>query len=354
VVFSIARNVKAVLSMEAGITRSGASGLGGATARQGDRRTKVSGGGGDAEVGGVRPENIVWIFGYGGGRSGTTWLSGMLGSLTGNTLWSSPRVGDLFGSFDYKFISAASSVDRERDEHILGYSQKVVWLKSVRRFILDQAAARYPKLRRNKSGRKCLIINEIHGSLGAPLIMEAIPESRMILMMRDPRDVAASVLDASREGSWSYKERERLDKEADSVVSDPIAQVEIFVKNNLETMSNARLAYDEHKGHKILLKYEDLRADTLGTMKRAVSELGLAVDEAELARTVQRYSWENVPEKEKGQGKFYRKATPGGWREDLASEEVEIIDEAFAPLIEEFYAQGKQGHLADNIESEGS
>jgi hypothetical protein len=346
--------VKAFLKLEAGITRFGASGPGDVPARQRGRRAKLSGGGGNAEAGGVNPENMVWIFGYGGGRSGTTWLSGMLGRLTGNTLWSSPRVGDLFGFFDYKFISDVSGADRERDEHILGHSRKDLWLKSMRLFILDQAAARYPKLTRDRAGRKRLIINDIHGSIGAPPIMEALPESRMILMMRDPRDVAASFLDARREGSWRYKGRKRLDKEANFIVSDPIAQLKGFVEGNLETMSNARQAYDNHKGHKTLLKYEDLRADALGAMKRAVAELGLTVDEAELARAVQRYSWENVPEEEKGQGKFYRKATPGGWREDLASEEIEIIEEAFAPLIEEFYAGDKKGRPADNMKSEGT
>ena len=40
--------------------------------------------------------------------------------------------------------------------------------------------------------------------MGAPLLMEALPESRMILLVRDPRDVAASTLDAAKEGGWLH------------------------------------------------------------------------------------------------------------------------------------------------------
>jgi hypothetical protein len=86
-----------------------------------------------------------------------------------------------------------------------------------------------------------------------------------------------------------------------------------------------------------LVKYEDLRDDALGTMKRSYSQLGIAVDEGELSRAVEKHSWENIPDEKKGEGKFYRKATPGGWREDLTPEQVEIVEQIVAPLLKEFY-----------------
>ena len=52
---------------------------------------------------------------------------------------------------------------------------------------------------------------------------------------------------------------------------------------------------------------------------------------------VKKHSWENIPEEEKGEGKFYRKATPGSWCEDLTPEQAEIVASIAAPLIEEFY-----------------
>jgi hypothetical protein len=86
-----------------------------------------------------------------------------------------------------------------------------------------------------------------------------------------------------------------------------------------------------------MVRYEDLRADTLGTMKRIYSTLGIPVDEGELARTVEKNSWENIPEEKKGEGKFYRKARPGGWREDLTPKQVRQVERIAAPLLEEYY-----------------
>ena len=85
--------------------------------------------------------------------------------------------------------------------------------------------------------------------------------------------------------------------------------------------------------------YEDLRADTLDVMRRIHHELGIEVDEAELARVVEAHAWENIPEEDKGEGKFYRKASPGSWREDLTPEQVQIVERITAPILEEFYGK---------------
>jgi hypothetical protein len=85
------------------------------------------------------------------------------------------------------------------------------------------------------------------------------------------------------------------------------------------------------------VRYEDLRADTLVTMWRICSALKLEVDENQLTRSVEKHAWENIPQEEKGEGKFYRKATPGGWREDLTPEQVQIVERITAPVLEEFY-----------------
>ncbi len=64
---------------------------------------------------------------------------------------------------------------------------------------------------------------------------------------------------------------------------------------------------------------------------------GLLADEEELGRVVEQHSWENIPEDEKGRGKFFRKAMPGSWQEDLASEQIETVERITAPILKEFY-----------------
>ena len=117
-----------------------------------------------------------------------------------------------------------------------------------------------------------------------------------------------------------------------------------FVRNRsrkyLQHAGNAKKAYEAHRGPKVLVRYEDLRTNTLETMKRIYSTLGISIDEGELAQVVEKHSWENVPEENKGDGKFYRKATPGGWREDLTPEQARIVEKVTAPLLAEFYRSG--------------
>jgi hypothetical protein len=169
--------------------------------------------------------------------------------------------------------------------------------------------------------------------------MEALPESRMVLLVRDPRDVVASAMDARSEGGWNYERNKQLYLEGrkKSSSKDPDAFAEGRAKRYLEGMGKAKEAYDAHRGRKALVKYEDLRADALGTMKRMYSELGVEVDEGELARVVDKHSWENIPEDKKGEGKFYRKASPGGWKDDLTPEQAEIVERVTAPLLEQLY-----------------
>jgi hypothetical protein len=64
----------------------------------------------------------------------------------------------------------------------------------------------------------------------------------------------------------------------------------------------------------------------------------MPVGEERLARIVEKHSWENVPKDEKGQGKFYRKATPGGWRDDLTPKQVSQVEGITASLLEKFYS----------------
>ncbi len=229
---------------------------------------------------GVRPENLVWMFGT--ARTGSSWLSAIMGEIEGYSRWHEPLVGHLFGNLYY-----VRAGHRSEDEHfILGARYRELWLETVRRFVLDSAAARFPEV----AGGRYLIIKEPQGSMGAPLLMEALPESRMILLVRDPRDVVASNLDAHKEGTWTADLMKKGGREKPPSLAE--SRPDDFVKGQarryVRDVGNAKLAYDAHKGLKVLVRYEDLRADTLATMRRIYSALQMQVEESELARSVEK------------------------------------------------------------------
>jgi hypothetical protein len=275
---------------------------------------------------GVRPENIVWIFGT--GRSGSTWLGSIMGSLDGCAMWNEPLVGNLFGNFYYFRVG-----ERKLGKHsILGEPYKETWLGPMRDLVLGGAAARFPEV----IGGGYLIIKEPNGSIGSPLLMEALPESRMIFLIRDPRDVVASSMDARSEGSWLQGRRE-AQRRTSKPDRNPNAYARMRAYSYVQQIEKTGQAYRAHGGRKVMVRYEDLRANTMSTMRRIYSALEMPVAEAELARSVEKNSWENIPEEEKGEGKKRRKAKPGGWREDLTPRQVEIVEDITAPLLEEFY-----------------
>jgi hypothetical protein len=338
------RSIRAFLNLEAGVTRGGGAPLPlradlsrqlEEARRELERRDRML-----AELrarparngtgtGGINPENIVWIFGS--GRTGSTWLSSMMGDMEGHALWGEPWVGTLFGNFYYRGVDERR---RNSKQFIMGRYRET-WLGAIRNFVLDTAAVTFPGLKKDEY----LIIKEPNGSIGAPLMMEALPESRMILLVRDPRDVVASSMDGKSEGGWNYEKNKQLYLEGRkrSSSDDPDTFAKQRARRYLEGMGKAKEAYDAHKGLKVLVRYEELRSDTLGAMKRMYSALSIEVDEGELERVIEKHSWENIPEDQKGQGKVFRKATPGGWREDLTPEQAEVVARITAPLLKELY-----------------
>src|SRR5919106_799975 len=350
------RNVKAFLNLEAGIVRGKVPGSGSGTQEAAPRpsgagqdqrierlrrelgekdkenarlRSRLAAGSFGLPGGGVKPENLIWMFGS--GRTGSSWLSTMMGDLEGHARWNEPYVGELFGTAYY--IRAGDRM-RGRKDYALGDDYREAWIHSIRNFVLEGANARFSGLGENGY----LAIKEPNGSIGAPLLAEAFPESRIVLLVRDPRDVVSSAMAAQRKGSWG--ERWRANEDGDSLAdSDPDEFARQWANMYSVSLGNAREAYEAHKGPKAVIRYEDLRADTLQTMRGLYSSLGIPVDEQELTRVVQRHAWENVPENKKGPNKPHRKATPGGWKEDLTPEQARIVEELTVAMLDEFYPQ---------------
>ena len=275
---------------------------------------------------GINPENVVWIFCT--ARSGSTWMRSMLDDLVDGEVWEEPKVGRLFG----EFYSRAKPTQLGRTNYVLGEPTREAWTGALRDFVLRTAWASHPSV----TPSRYLIVKEPGGAVGAPLLMAALPESRLVLLVRDPRDFAASVLDATRKGGWMQEGMDEWARRDLDSEKDVQRYLRALSRQYVRQMGNGKKAFDEHEGRKVMVRYDDLRTQTLDTMRDLCAALDLPFTEQRLAEVVEKHSFEKIPQRERGEGKFYRRATSGGWKDDLTPEQAKIVEDIAAPLIEEF------------------
>lgn len=152
-------------------------------------------------------------------------------------------------------------------------------------------------------------------------IQEILPESKIINIIRDPRDVVASWLAASR--TWAKR------KEAKSA-----HELATFWKECILCTEKAKLKYTSNKF--LELRYEILLTDTFEVLSDILRFLGFSIDKKKLKKVIQDHQIEKMKKGvgyqklvAKGEiggkkGKvwnepkgFFRKGKIGSWKEDL-------------------------------------
>lgn len=338
-VLEVARGIKAFFDLEAGLTRGKAP-----TIERNERRAKrndraqqnarrIVQADGGVQGGRVNTENMIWILGS--PRTGSTWLSRILGQLKKHLVWNEPFFGVLLGLRD----NMANSGRLNNKDFLLADPYKDVWLRSMRRLFLDVCEAKFPGIKPNHY----LVVKEPNGSFSAPLIMEAFPESKLIFLTRDGRDVVASLLDAAGSSWYGYDRYEPSLAEATMQGGRFILPrheseeefVEQLARNYVTSIDAVEEAYARHPdGAKAMIGYEELREDPFRCIRGIYETLRIGIDENRLKEAIAKRAWENIPEGEKGEGKFFRKAKPGSWKEDLTERQIEIVERVIAGRVD--------------------
>ncbi len=320
-VFEVARGLKAFFKLEAGLTRGQVPEF----ERLGTT-PRISPPSGAMRHRRVNTERVIWLLGS--PRTGSTWLGRILGQLENHLVWDEPFFGVVLGLRE----NMANGGRLDNPNFLLAEDYKDVWLQSMRNMFLDVCEAKFPGIYPNDY----LVVKEPNGSFSAPLIMQAFPESKLVFLNRDGRDVVASLLDAASKTSWYGYERYEPSLAEATMQSGGFTLphhrsedefVEQLARNYINSVNAVEKAYFDHpEGSKARTSYESLRENPLKSITDMYKALGIELDERQLDKAIESLSWENIPASEKGEGKFYRKAKPGSWKEDLTERQVKLVE----------------------------
>jgi hypothetical protein len=280
---------------------------------------------------GFKEADVLWIFGH--PRSGTTWLANLLRVGLGMKLWNEPYLGQILL---FRNTLAANDPTRIEDETFwFSDPQEENWKASVNLLFTD-VVARQAGPRHGYTG---LVLKEPNGSISAPWIVKAMPDAKSVFMVRDIRDVIASLIDARKPGSWMDQ---RLTQEFDrmKIVKQSVRRMYRIA----ERMAQVREIAAEGRYYE--MRYERLRANTFDEMFHLAHHFGVPVDADELRNAVDKLAIENLPDEEKGPGKFIRKGEVGGWRNELEWGEIDHIQRHLGDMLDHFgYEKVSRGEL---------
>ena len=162
---------------------------------------------------------------------------------------------------------------------------------------------------------------------GEPLLGGAEAARAAVLIVRDPRDVVASF---ANHNNSTLEQAVALMGDPESALAVKADRQPLQLRQQLLGWSGFHRSWlDQSEVPVHLVRYEDMQADTAGTLRTLLGALGIAVDAARLARAVELSAFERLQaqEAESGfregpvrmaTGRFFRSGRSGGWREELS------------------------------------
>jgi len=177
---------------------------------------------------------------------------------------------------------------------------------------------------------------------GQPLLAGRRGADAAIVIVRDPRDVAPSLANHNH-GSIDDAITFMNDDDAGFCVRTNRQHSQF--RQKLPGWSGHIASWLEQTDIPLhLIRYEDLRADTVDTLRAALDFAGRPAADAEIRRAVGYADFAELrrQEEEKGfserprphlGGRFFRRGTAGGWRDGLSIGQVARIEAAHAPMM---------------------
>ena len=288
-------------------------------------------------------DGVTWILGS--SRSGSTWLRRMVAEHPRLATVDETHIGHHLGV--WRPISLAWAVGRRpadlttildtyagTDDYLFARSRRSRWLPILRELLLVplETSARRWEQTHPHTDLGGIVVKEPSGSEVAELLLELLPASRLLFLVRDGRDVVTSWLAAYQAGGWILREGgfELADGDRDAFIAWQAA----VWRYRVDSVQRAFDALPPER--RLLVRYEDLVADTGGCIRRAFDFLDAKYDESDLERAVVSHALQHVPEEERGPRAHIRLGRVGQWQQELAAHERRLLDEQLGPALERY------------------
>lgn len=279
---------------------------------------------------------LAWIFGS--SRSGSTWLLRMLAELDGVVPIDDPHLGHHLGVWRPIPLAWAAGDEAEPELNTLldvkaaepGYFFAERYRDSWWGPLRDLIAARFEAQGEARGAVLPTYVVKEPGSHVAPLLTELFPDSKVIFLLRDGRDVVDSWLDAYRDGSWA------LPGGAFAVAPEGRIALIRWLSAVWAYRSRAvRDAFERRRpADRVLIRYEALRGSTEDCLEEICAMLGMSTEG--LGEVASRHRFERLPGEACGSGKATRAASPGSWRVNLSAAEQAAMHDALGDALVEF------------------
>jgi hypothetical protein len=176
-------------------------------------------------------------------------------------------------------------------------------------------------------------IKEPNGSHAADTIISLMPRSRMLFLLRDGRDVVDSLVDAMLgSDSWWAERTRSLGRPPQERLAFVSQHSSLWVRRTMATQRGFDALPEEQR---LLVRYEEILADTPAQLRRIFDWLEIEIGDEELAATAERHAFASAPRDRRGPGKPMRAASPGLWRENLTEDEQRTMHEIMGAKLEE-------------------
>lgn len=209
-----------------------------------------------------------------------------------------------------------------------------VWMPEFRRLalvrlngVLDRAREADVPL----SADPQIVIKETNGSHASDLVMSLLQRSRILLLVRDGRDVVDSLMAAYQPGAFLANNLGYSFGTPDERARGLLWAARLWACNTDVTLKAVE-AHDPDLCR--IVRYEDLLSDTAGEVAALFDWIGIERSPERVEGMIAARSFAALPQEETGPLTRNRSAKPGLWRENLSASEQGQLDEIFGSRIE--------------------